>query len=83
MAVTIVSVNVYKINSLDPIPLAQVPMIGFPTGGCLLRKPVNDDTLSTGIRPYGIIQVIGTNGTGGDQYWTDTPYATLVTAFNA
>lgn len=80
----IFSVNVYQINSLDPIPLASVPKMGFPSASSLIRT-ANDSNgnpgilLSTGVRCYGQIQLIPT----GSQYLTQETAAVLVTASNA
>lgn len=74
------AVNVYQINSQDPIPLADVSKIGFPGAGVLIRV-ANDSSnvpgalLSTGVRCYGNIQVIAT----GTQYLAQEDQATLVT----
>lgn len=78
-----IAVNVYQINSQDPIPLANVSKIGFPSAGVLLRV-ANDSSgnpgqlLSSGVRCYGNIQVVAT----GSQYLTDLTQAALVTAAN-
>lgn len=75
--------NVYQINSQDPIPLANVGQLGFPSAGVLLRV-ANDSTntpgalLSNGVRCYGNIQVLAT----GSQYLTDLTQAQLVTKAN-
>jgi len=80
----IFQVNVYQINSLDPIPLASVPKMGFPSANTLIRT-ANDNTgaagvlLSTGVRCYGQIQLV----TSGSQYLTDITAASIVTLANA
>lgn len=82
--VTQLAVNVYQINSQDPIPLANVTKIGFPSAGIITRV-ANDQNgnpgilLSTGVRCYGSIQVVAT----GAQYLTDLTQAVLVTNANA
>lgn len=60
--------NVYQFNSKDPVPLANVGKIGFPSAGVLIR--VANDTsgnpgilLSTGIRCYGQVQLTATGST--------------------
>lgn len=79
--------NVYQINSLDPIPLASVTKLGFPSAGVLIRV-ANDSAgapgilLSTGVRCYGAIQVLG-GGTAQSQYLTDITQASLITLANA
>ena len=79
------AVNVYQINSLDPTPLTSVGKIGFPGAGVLIRV-ANDASgnpgvlLSTGVRCYGQIQVIGGQpGVSGATYLTAETQATLVT----
>lgn len=80
----IFQVNVYQINSQDPIPLASVPKIGFPSADSLIRT-ANDNTgaagvlLSTGVRCYGQIQIVPT----GTQYLAQETAAALVTLANA
>lgn len=79
-----INVNVYQINSQDPIPLSKVTKMGFPPAGILLRV-ANDQNnnpgalLSTGVRCYGNIQVAAT----GSQYLTLETEAVLVTLCNA
>lgn len=79
------AVNVYQINSMDPIPLANVGKIGFPSAGVLIRV-ANDASgnpgvlLSTGVRCYGNIQVL--SGVQQSQYLVKETQATLVTAAN-
>jgi hypothetical protein len=56
--------NVYQINSMDPIPLASVGKIAFPFAGILVR-PLNGPgttglALSTGTIVYSQIQLIAT-----------------------
>lgn len=72
-----IQVNVYQINNLDPIPLASVTKIGFPTQGILIRG--TDVVLSTGVHVYGSIQLAAT----GTQYLVVETAAALVTACNA
>jgi hypothetical protein len=72
-----ISVNVYQINSMQPIPLASVTKIGFPTQGILIRG--TDVVLNTGVHVYGNIQVAAT----GSQYLTIETAAQLVTLANA
>lgn len=78
------AVNVYQINSQDPIPLANVGKLGFPSAGVLLRV-ANDSTgtpgilLATGVRCYGQIQVLSSNST----YLSAETQGTLVTLANA
>lgn len=75
--------NVYQFNSSNPIPLASVGQIGFPSAGVLIRR-ANDTSgnagvlLSTGIRCYGLIQLAAT----GDQYYTEKTQAALVILAN-
>lgn len=79
--------NVYQINSLDPIPLANVTKIGFPSAGVIIRV-ANDQNgnpgvpLSTGVRCYGAIQVLG-GGVAQSQYLTDITQSALITLANA
>lgn len=77
------SANVYQFNSQDPVPLANVGKLGFPSAGVLLR--VANDTsgnpgilLSSGVRCYGQIQLVSTGAT----YLTDVTQAALITAAN-
>lgn len=78
------SVNVYQINSLDPIPLASVIKFGFPAAGSLIRV-ANDNNgnagvlLATGVRCYGQIQLINSGAT----YLTADTQSTLITLSNA
>jgi len=76
--------NVYQFNSQDPVPLANVGKIGFPSAGVLIR--VANDTsgnpgilLSTGIRCYGSLQLIATGAT----YLAKETQAQLVVLSNA
>lgn len=84
MATAIINVNVYQINSMDPIPLASVTKMGFPTGGIMVRV-ANDSNnnpgalLTNGLRCYGQINVLATGAT----YLTLETEATLVTLSNA
>ncbi len=71
------AVNVYQINSQNPIPLNQVVKYGFPPASILIRA--QETLLSTGVRTYGVIQVIQT----GTLYLTKETQAVLVTAANA
>ena len=77
------TVNVYQFNSQDPVPLASVGKLGFPSAGVILRV-ANDAAgspgvlLSTGVRCYGQIQVVSTGAT----YLTDLTQAVLVTNAN-
>lgn len=80
----IFSVNVYQFNSQDPVPLASVGKLGFPSAQSLIR--VANDTsgnpgqlLSTGVRCYGQIQLVPT----GSTYLTDITQASIITAANA
>lgn len=66
MASNMLSVNVYQINSLDPIPLASVQKFVFPFAGIMIR-PINNPTtqtpglvLSTGAQVYSMINVLAT-----------------------
>lgn len=75
--------NVYQFNSQDPVPLASVGKIGFPSAGVLIRR-ANDSSgnagvlLSTGVRCYGQIQLAAT----GSTYLTDLTQAALVVLAN-
>jgi hypothetical protein len=77
------SVNVYQINSQNPIPAALVSKIGFPTASIMLRPANTSGTtgqqLSSGQVVYGAIQVIHS----GIQYLTLESEAQLVTLANA
>ncbi len=79
-----ITCNVYQINSMDPIPLANVSKFGFPSAGIVIRV-ANDSTntpgalLSNGIRCYGNIQLVAT----GSQYLTDLTQSALVVLCNA
>lgn len=76
--------NVYQFNSQDPVPLASVGKIGFPSAGVLIRV-ANDSTgnpgllLSNGVRTYGQIQLVAT----GSTYLVQETQASLVTLANA
>lgn len=76
--------NIYQFNSQDPVPLAQVRQIGFPSAGVLIRV-ANDSSgnpgilLSTGIRCYGQLQLVAT----GSTYLTEKTQAQLVVLANA
>ncbi len=72
-----ISVSIYQINSLDPIPLASVTAIGFPTAGIMIRG--TDVVLSTGVHAYSQINVLATGAT----YIALQTAATLITAANA
>ncbi len=72
-----IAINVYQINNQDPIPLASVSKIGFPTAGILIRG--TDVVLSTGVHAYSAIQVAAT----GVQYLALETSSVLVTAANA
>lgn len=80
-----IATNVYQINSMDPIPLASVGKIGFPTAGIMIRPATNPQTglvgipLATGVTCYGNIQVVAT----GSQYLVVETAAQLVTLSNA
>jgi hypothetical protein len=68
------AVNVYQINSNDPIPLASVSKIDFPFAGVMVRG-INGgagQVLSSGVTVYGNIQVLS----NGSQYLViETPAA--------
>lgn len=72
-----IAVNVYQIGSQDPIPLASVQKIGFPSAGILIRG--TNLVLNTGVHVYGQITVIG----NGIPYLTVETAAALVTLSNA
>lgn len=78
------AVNVYQINSQDPIPSASVTKFGFPSAGVMLRV-ANDQfgnpgaVLSNGVRCYGQVNVLAT----GANYLTGETQATLITLANA
>lgn len=80
----IFQINVYQINSQDPIPLASVVKFGFPSAQTLTRT-ANDASgnpgilLSTGVRCYGQVQLVPTGAT----YLTDITQAAIVTLSNA
>lgn len=79
-----VSVNPYQWNSLDPIPLASVQKMGFPSAGITIRT-ANDNNgnagilLSTGVRCYGQINLISSGAT----VLTDITAAAIITLANA
>jgi len=58
----LIALNVYQINSMDPIPLASVPRISFPFAGILVRAMNASGTtgvaLSTGQVVYSQVQLI-------------------------
>lgn len=55
------AVNIYQINSMDAIPLNQVPKIAFPFAGVLIRSiPPTAQLLPNGVSVYSQIQVIAT-----------------------
>jgi hypothetical protein len=56
----LIGLNVYQINSMDPIPLASVPRIDFPFAGILVRGIAAGAgiQLSTGAWCYGQVQLI-------------------------
>lgn len=62
----LIALNVYQINSLDPIPLGQVQKIDFPFAGILVRGINNPVTgvpgllLATGVYVYAQVQLIAT-----------------------
>jgi len=77
----VTSVLVYKINQKDPIPLADVTAMGFPSNaaGLLLRSTGTDATtrsLSTGVNVYSAIQ-----GTDGTLYYCRETISQLITLF--
>ncbi len=86
MATNVVTLNVYQINQ-SPIPLANVQAMAFPTQGCILQDVTNSPlrSLSTGVNVYTAIQVPNTFSSTATStlFYTNTPYATVVTAFNA
>jgi hypothetical protein len=61
-----IDVNVYQINSLDPIPLGNVQKNLFPVAGFLGRPIINPTTgvpgllLSTGVYVYTQLQLLAT-----------------------
>lgn len=61
----LLSVNVYQINSQDPIPLASVSKIAFPFGGILVRGILGGlgQLLNTGVQVYSSIQVVANGAT--------------------
>lgn len=73
----VIGVSVYQINAMDPIPLASVTKIGFPTAGILVRG--TDVVLSTGVHAYSQIQLVAT----GTQYLALQTADTIITAANA
>ncbi len=83
MSANVFTVNVYQINSQDPIPLGHVSKIGFP-GSQVLITVANDPNgnpgvlLSSGVRCYGNLRLIAT----GSQYLTDLTQSALVTLAN-
>jgi hypothetical protein len=80
----IFQINVYQINSNDPIPLASVPKWGFPSAGVMVRT-ANDSSgnagalLSTGVRCYGQVNVLA----NGSTFLTDITAASIITLSNA
>lgn len=57
------AVNVYQINSMDPIPLASVSKIDFPFAGVMVRG-INGglgQLLNTGVQVYSQIQILANN----------------------
>ena len=76
----ITAVNVYKVNQKDPIPLADVTSIGFPStfAGLKLRDCLNSPTrgLSTGVNVYSAIQ-----DEAGNQYYCRETVAQIITLF--
>ena len=77
----ITSVLVYKINQKDPIPLADVTAMGFPSNfaGLLLRSTGTDATtrsLNTGVNVYSAIQ-----GEDGTLYYCRETAGQIVTLF--
>lgn len=73
----IIGVSIYQINSQDPIPLASVTKIGFPTAGILIRG--TDVVLGTGVHAYSQIQIAAT----GSMFLALQTADTLITAANA
>lgn len=77
----VTSVLVYKINQRDPIALANVSAIGFPStlAGMLIRDAGSNPatrSLSTGVNVYSSIQ-----GPDGTQYYCRETVSQLVTLF--
>lgn len=56
----LIGLNVYQINSMDPIPLASTPRIDFPFAGILVRSIPGGVALSTGQVCYSQIQLVAT-----------------------
>ncbi len=77
-----ISVQVYQINAMDPIPLGSVPTMSFPSAGIILRSnPVATALLSTGVYVYGVIQVVENNR--GTVYYTLQTQAQLAEMANS
>lgn len=77
----LISLQVYQINSLDPIPVGLTPKIGFAFAGIMVRAiNANPGTtgvaLSNGIVVYTQVQVMAT----GAQYSVRESVATIVAA---
>lgn len=68
----LIGLNVYQVNSMDPIPLASVAKYDFAFASILVR-PINGAfglLLSTGVQVYSQIQIVAT----GVQYMViETP----------
>lgn len=78
-----ISLNVYKFNSQNPIPLSKVSKVGFPSANVLLRVATDQNgnpgtLLTNGFRPYGIVQTAD-----GNQFYVQETQATLVQLANS
>ena len=76
--------NVYQINSMEPIPSAQVVGYGFPSAGVMIRTALDTAgnvgmLMSNGVRAYGLINVLAT----GSVYYTTDTKSVLITLANA
>lgn len=73
----LIGLQVYQINSMDPIPVASTPVIGFPFAGILVRPlPSGGVALSSGVVVYTQVQLIATGAT----YLVRETEATIVAA---
>jgi len=72
----LIGLAVYQINSQDPIPAANVPVIDFPFAGIMVRGITGGLALSNGTVVYSQIQVLAT----GTQYLVRETAAALAAA---
>lgn len=80
MASNVFQANAYQIGQ-NPVPLANVTTVAFPTTGVLAFDCTNSPTrsLNTGVNVYSAVQLLAT----GQLYYFQQTFSALVTLINA